>query len=161
MASEQSAGSADPHVSDYRLAPLVVARFVGASLVGVALLMFVGTALVAVLEWPADLLVALLVLAVAGVFALAWWLRSRVAVVHLDSTGYRVRMVRGAGTTAAAWSEVTELATVTTRGIPCVVLRLADGRTTTIPVEVLTGDREAFVRDLRAHLQRGEGLRPL
>lgn len=155
------AGPPDPTASDYRLAPLVVARFVGASLVALALLMFAGTALVAVLGLPPDLLVVLLVLAVAFVFGLAWWLRSRVAVVHLDASGYRVRLVRGAGVTAAAWSEVTELATVTLRGIPCVVLHLADGRTTTIPVEVLTGDREEFVRDLAGHLQRGQGLRPL
>jgi hypothetical protein len=151
----------DPAVSDYRLAPLVVARFVGASLVGLAVLMFAGTALVAVLDLPPDLLVVLLGLGVTLVFTLGWWLRSRVAVVHLDATGYRVRFVRGAGATAAGWSEVTELATVTSRGIPCVVLHLADGGATTIPVEVLAGDREEFVRDLQAHLQQGQGLRPL
>ena len=40
-----------------------------------------------------------------------------------------------------------------------VVLRLRDGRTTTIPVEMLAMDREAFARDLQEHLQRGQGLR--
>jgi hypothetical protein len=151
----------DQAVSDYRLAPLVVARFVGASLVGLAVLMFAGTALVALLGLPPDLLVVLLALGVALVFTLGWWLRSRVAVVHLDAAGYRVRFVRGVGTPAAAWSEVTELATVTSRGLPCVVLHLAGGGATTIPVEALAGDREVFVRDLQAHLQRGQGLRPL
>jgi hypothetical protein len=42
-----------------------------------------------------------------------------------------------------------------------VVLHLRDGRTTTIPVAALAADREEFVRDLQAHLQRGHGLRPL
>ena len=46
-------------------------------------------------------------------------------------------------------------------GIACVVLHLRDGRTTTIPVAALAADREEFVRDLQAHLQRGHGLRPL
>ncbi len=36
-----------------------------------------------------------------------------------------------------------------------VVLRLRDGRTTTIPVEMLAVDRESFVRDVQQHLQRG------
>jgi hypothetical protein len=42
-----------------------------------------------------------------------------------------------------------------------VVLRLRDGRTTTIPVQMLAVDREAFVRDVQDHLQRGHGLRKL
>ena len=41
------------------------------------------------------------------------------------------------------------------------VLRLRNGGTTTIPVDVLAGDREAFVRDLQRHLTDGQGLRPL
>jgi len=36
-----------------------------------------------------------------------------------------------------------------------VVLRLRDGRTTTIPVEALAADREAFARDVRLRLARG------
>ena len=45
--------------------------------------------------------------------------------------------------------------------VACVELRLRDGRTTTIPVGVLAVDREEFVRELQARLQRGHGLRPL
>ena len=41
------------------------------------------------------------------------------------------------------------------------VLRLREDRSTTIPVTALEGDREEFVRDLQAHLQHGQGLRPL
>ena len=54
-----------------------------------------------------------------------------------------------------------EAVTATPQGLPVVVLRLVDGRTTTIPVTLLDVDREQFVRDLQAHLQRGQGLRPL
>jgi len=42
-----------------------------------------------------------------------------------------------------------------------VELRLKDGRATVIPVGVLAVDREEFVRELQARLQRGHGLRPL
>jgi hypothetical protein len=45
--------------------------------------------------------------------------------------------------------------------VPCVVLRLRDGGTTTVPVGVLAVDREQFVRELQEHLQRGHGLRRL
>ena len=45
--------------------------------------------------------------------------------------------------------------------VPCVALRLRDGRTTTIPVGVLGIDKDEFVRELQDRLQRGQGLRPL
>ena len=37
----------------------------------------------------------------------------------------------------------------------CVVLALRDGRTTTVPVSVLAGDRDEFVARLRALLREG------
>jgi hypothetical protein len=144
----------------YPLAPIVVARFVGLGLVAVAVLMFAGTALVAVLELPADLLVVLIVVVLVAVAGLAWWLRSRAWVLRCDTDGYAVRLVRGAGVAQARWTEVEDAVTTTRHGIPCVVLRLRDGRTTTIPVGVLAVDKEAFVRDLQDRLQAARGLRP-
>jgi hypothetical protein len=81
----------------------------------------------------------------------------RAYVVHLGEDGYQVRMVRGAGVRAARWVEVESAVTATPRGIDCVVLRLRDGRTTTIPVQVLAADREDFIRDVRAHLEGSSG----
>lgn len=147
--------------SDYRLAPLLIARFVGLSLVLLAVVLFGSTALVAVLDLPADLLVAILVLGVVGVFTLAWVLRSKAYVVRCDTDGYRVRFIRGAGAMHALWTDVADAATASPRGIPCVVLHLTDGRRTTIPVQALAVDREEFVRELQAHLERGQGRRPL
>lgn len=82
-------------------------------------------------------------------------------VVRLADDSYSVRRIRGAGVTQARWTEVEDAVTADVAGSPCVVLRLRDGRTTTIPTDVLAGDREAFVRDLQEHLQRGHGLRRL
>lgn len=161
MSSDQPDPTSASAVSDYRLAPLVVARFVGMSLVGLALVMFVGTAVVATSGLNGDVLVVVLLVGVAGVFGLAWWLRSRAYVVRLGVDGYRVRLVRGAGVMEASWKDVENAATAEPRGLPCVVLHLVDGRTTTIPMDALIADREAFVRDLQDHLQRGQGLRPL
>lgn len=147
--------------SDYRLSPALNARLMGLLLVILAVLLFAVTALVAVFHLPPDLLVLFAVLSVVGVFGTGYVLTRRLYVVRLDEAGYRVRLIRGAGVTAAAWKDVEDAATCSPRGIPCVVLRLRDGRTTTIPVAALAVDREEFVRDLQAHLQRGQGLRPL
>lgn len=146
--------------SDYRLSPAFGARLVGLLVVGLALLVFVATGVVAVLNLHTLVLVPVALAGVAGIFVLGALLR-RTPVVHLDDTGYRVRLVRGAGVREARWTEVQDAVTATARNLPCVVLRLIDGRTTTVPMEALDADRDAFVRDLRAHLQRGQGLRPL
>ncbi|MEP9362812.1 hypothetical protein ABLE68_07600 [Nocardioides sp. CN2-186] len=147
--------------SDYRLAPAVGARVVGGMLVGLAALLFAATALVAVLGLPVDALVVLTLVGVVALFVAGYVITARLAVVHLGAEGYRVRLVRGAGVKAAAWTEVTEAVTASPGGLPVVVLKLTDSRTTTIPVTILAADREEFVRDLQAHLKRGQGLRPL
>lgn len=146
--------------SDYRLSPAFGARLVGLLVVCLAVLVFLATAVVAVLNLHTVVLVPVALVVVAVIFALGAVLR-RTPVVHLDDTGYRVRLVRGAGVRQAGWREVEDAVTASPRDIPCVVLRLVDGRTTTIPVAALDADREEFVRDLQAHLQRGQGLRPL
>ena len=147
--------------TDYRLAPAVVARFLGLALVGLALVLFAGTAVVALTGLPLDLIVVVVLLGVVGCVGLGWWLRSRAWVLRCDDEGYRVRLVRGAGTTRARWSQVEDAVTTHRHDVACVQLRLRDGGTTTIPVGVLAVDREQFVRELQARLQRGHGLRPL
>jgi hypothetical protein len=149
-----------PDETAYHLAPAVAARVVGGLLVVLALLLAVGTLVVAVAGLPLGVLVALVLVGVAGVVGVHLATR-RVPVVRFDRAGYRVRWVRRAGVTAAAWTEVTEAVTAGADRVPVVVLRLGEDRSTTIPVTVLDVDREQFVRDLQAHLQRGHGLRPL
>ena len=144
-----------PAASDYRLAPLLIARFVGLYLVLLAVVVFVATAVVATSDLPGDALVVLLVLGLVGLFVMAWVLRSRVTVVHLDEAGYRVAMVRGAGVKQARWTDVEDAVTVAPRGFPCVVIRLRDGGSTTIPVQALAADPENFARDVRARLRAG------
>jgi hypothetical protein len=146
-----------PAVSDYRLAPLVFARLVGAYLVVFALLLLAGSVLIGVLDWSADLLVAVLGVGLLGLIGLAWWLRSRLSVVRLTSHGYRVRMVRAAGVTEARWTEVEDAVAAAPREVECVVLRLKDGRSTTIPVQLLAADKDDFARDVRARLRQAAG----
>jgi len=143
----------------YRLAPQVAVRLLGAGLVLVALVVIAATLLVALLPVPGVVLLVVVVLALGGLAGAAWWLRSRAWVLRLDDRGYVVRLVRGAGVTRARWDEVEEAVAALPQGRPCVVLHLRDGRTTTIPVEAVAGDREQLARDVRARLRQG-GVRP-
>ena len=149
--------SADTTV--YRLAPAVAARVLGPVLVGVAALILVSTVLIAVVDLHSAWLlvpVALTLLVLVG----TWWTwRQKGWIARFTAEGYRVQWVRGVGAASARWKDVEDAVTTTVADSPVVVLRLRDGRTTTIPVEMLAADREAFVRDVQARLQHGHGLR--
>ncbi|QWZ07574.1 hypothetical protein KRR39_19415 [Nocardioides panacis] len=149
--------------SNYRFAAPFVVRLLGLglALVGVLVLLLAGVVLAASLP-AAVLSVGLVVAVVVALLVLAGVaaLRRRV-VVRLDAGGYRVRSVRGAGVREARWKDVEDVTSPTVEGQRCVVLRLRDGRTTTIPVDVLAGPADAFVRDLQQHLDTGHGYRRL
>jgi hypothetical protein len=140
--------------SDYRLSPALAARLLGVSLVVWGGLVFVATAVVVLFAVPPVVLSIVVVVCLVGVFATGWFLTRSTYVVRLDADGYHVRFVRGAGVTRARWTEVEDAVTTFVAGAPCVVLRLRDGGSTTIPVEVLAGDRDEFVQEVRAHLDR-------
>jgi hypothetical protein len=59
------------------------------------------------------------------------------------------------------WKDVEDMLATTVAGDRVVVLRRRDGRTTTIPVGILAGSPDDFVRDLQQHLDRGHGYRPI
>jgi hypothetical protein len=145
----------------YRLAPAVAARLLGVVLCVVAVLILLSTVLIAVVDLHTVFLlvpVGITLVVLVG----AWWLwRTKGWVARLTPEGYRIQWVRGVGAASGRWKDVEDAVTTTVADAPVVVLRLRDGRTTTIPVEMLAVDRESFVRDIQAHLQRGHGLRKL
>ncbi len=145
--------------SDYRLSPALGARLVGLLIVALAVLMFLVTGVVAVLNLHTLVLVPAALAVLAVVFAVGALVRGA-TVVHLDDEGYRVRLIRGAGVKQAAWTDVREAVAANPRGVRCVVLRLRDDRTTTIPVDAVAADRDAFARDVREHLRRANRRRP-
>lgn len=144
--------------SDYRVSRPLAVRMLGVLLVAVGAAVVLLTLAVAVLALPVTVLAAGVLVAVVVVLVAALLVR-RTTVVRLDQTGYRVRAVRGAGVTEARWTDVEDVVTATVTGERCVVLRLRDGGTTTVPVRLLAADPDEFVRDLRAHLDRGHGYR--
>jgi hypothetical protein len=155
-APEPAAAPAD---LSYGLAPTLRARLMGAALAGLGVLLVVVSVLVFAAGLPLDLLSALVVVVLVAVFVLGFLLSRRWYVVHLDPTGYRVRFVRGAGVAAARWVDVHDLVTATVGGSRCVVMRLRDGRSTTVPVDLVAGDPEELVRELGRRLAAAHGGR--
>ncbi len=150
-----------PPTSAYRLAPALVVRLMGAAMVTAGLLLLVLTVLVIALDLPTAVLSVGVVALVLVVLATGWLLRRRASVVRLDESGYQVRWVRGAGVAHGRWKDVEDVLATTVAGERCVVLRRRDGSTTTIPVDILAGSADDFVRDLQQHLNRGHGYRRL
>lgn len=148
-----------PVATDYRFSPAITARLLGATLLALGVLATVGTLLVIWLDLHSGVVLALTVIVLGCIIALMVW--SNGWVVRLTEEGYQIRRIRGAGVKAARWKEVEDAVTTERVGTPCVELRLRDGRTTTIPVEVLHVNREVFAHTVAEHLERGHGITPL
>lgn len=133
----------------------------GFFLVALGAVVFLLTALVGLFSLPVVVLAVGVVLSVAAIFVVGFLLTRRTAIVRLEDTGYQVRFIRGAGVKQARWTDVEDVVATTVAGERCVVLRLRDGRTTTVPVRALAGNPDDFIRDLQDHLNRGHGYRRL
>ena len=146
-------------VVDYDVAPQVRARVMGAFLVLLGVLVCLTTVVVSLLQLPLGVMSVLVVLAVVAVLGGGLLLARRTYVVRADADGYRVRLVRGAGVRAARWQDVEDVVATRVAGARCVQLRLRNGGTTTIPVDVLAIDGDDFVRELQNRLDHGHGYR--
>jgi hypothetical protein len=147
--------------SDYRIASALLVRVVGAGFVigglPVLLLVLLGGAL----GWPVTSLLLVIVVAWLLGLGIAVVVPRVAPVVRLDDVGYAVRWVRGAGVRRGRWKDVEDVVATTVEGARCVTLRRRDGTATVIPVDILAGSTDAFVRDLQHHLNRGHGYRPV
>lgn len=144
---------------DYGLPAQLRARLMGIFLACIGVTLLVVTIVVIAFDLSADVLGGLVVLTVVGIFTLGFLLGRRWYVVRLDSLGYQVRFVRGSGQAKARWVDVADLATNEVHGAKCVVLRLRNGASTTIPVDLIEGDKEEFVDELRRRLGAAPGRR--
>jgi hypothetical protein len=137
----------------YRLAPALGARLVGRSLVSLAVVVVVAT-VVGVAIGAGWLLAGWVTLVgLALVAGWAWYLVRRAWAVRLTPEGYAVRLLGGIGVAAASWSQVDEVLAASPGGRPCLVLRLDDGRMTTLPMAALAGDADAVAHDVRRRVR--------
>ena len=120
-------GPAGPTV-EYRLSSAAVLRMLGAALVALGVLTVAGSLLVALTDLSALPLVLVLAFVVVAVVVVAAYLRFGTLVLRSTAEGYRIRLVRGAGVTEGRWSSVEDAVTTTRHDVPCVMLRLRDGR---------------------------------
>jgi hypothetical protein len=148
-------------VSEYRFAQALLVRSLGALLAVVGVLIFTVAVLVELAGLPGVALAVAVALCLLAVVVFAVWLSRFGTIVRFDPEGYQVRMLRGAGVRSARWSDVEDSVTSTSAGQDCIVLRLRDGRTTTVPVSVLDATPQQFVDDLRSRLNKGRGYRKL
>jgi len=145
---------------DFRLAPAIGVRFVGAAFVSIAAVVIVLTLVAAAVKVPFIWILGLAALAALGAVALGVALRS-VPAVRMDEDGYVVHWLRGTGVRRASWTDVEEANTASQDGVDCVVIQLTGARTTTIPMLALAVPRDEFVSVLRDQLKRARPTRPL
>jgi len=146
---------------DYGLARAVRARLLGSLLTVIGGVVLVVSLVAALADVPRAAIAGLLVLGLVGLAVTGALLGPRWYVVRLDDIGYRIRFVRGAGRAQARWTDVLDVTTAVASGTPCVVLRLRDGGSSTVPVDLIEGDREDFVDELRRRLDGAHGYRRL
>lgn len=147
--------------TDYRFATPVLVRSMGTALVLIGLVVIAVGVAVSVLGLPTVVLTTALVVAVLLVVGVGLLATRAGWLVQLDDAGYRVRWLRGAGVKQARWQQVEDVVTASIAGHDCVVVRLRDGGTTTIPVEVLDASAATFIEDLSGRLDKGRGYRRL
>jgi uncharacterized membrane protein len=147
--------------SAYRISSPLLVRILGVGLVAAGVLVLAVVVVGALLSWPVGTLLTVVAVLWVVLAALVLVVPRLAPVVRLDDVGYRVRWVRGAGVRNGRWKDVEDVVATTVAGARCVVLRRRDGGSTTIPVDVLAGSSDEFVRDLQQHLNRGHGYRPV
>ena len=145
--------------SDYRLSPALTARLLGVTLVAMGVLVALVTGGVLVFDLHSAFLLVPAVFVVVAVSALIVW--SSTWVLRLGEEGYQVRRLRSSGTPAARWRDVEDFVSTEVEGTPCLVLRLRDGRATTLPLAALHADGRELAHVIAGHLSRAHGLRKL
>lgn len=145
--------------SDYRLSPALTARLLGVTLVVMGVLVALVTIGILVFNLHSVFLLVPAAFVVVAVSVLIVWSNSW--VLRLGEDGYQVRRLRSAGTPAARWRDVEDMVSTEVEGTPCLLLRLRDGRATTLPLGALHADANELARTIAAHLNRAHGLRKL
>lgn len=143
------------------LAPALRARILGAGIVAVAVVLLALVLLAWLLSLPGVVVTLVVVVVVVALAALLGLLLPAHWVLRLDEDGYRIRVLRSAQAMSARWSDVLDVRVATVDGVRCSVIRLRDGRTSTLPVDVLGGDPEELVHVIAAQLDRTHGYKRL
>ncbi|MDX6318078.1 MAG: hypothetical protein QOD35_1478 [Nocardioidaceae bacterium] len=143
--------------TSYRLDPAVLLRVAGSLLVVLGLACVV--VVVTVGSSPLLLVLAALTVLLVVVGAVATLRPPR--ILTLSDRGFRVSLVRGAGTTSASWDDVESVDSGVVRGTPAIVLALTGGRSTVVPLSLLGRRNVDAQRDIHNRLNDAYGYRHL
>jgi hypothetical protein len=143
--------------TSYRLDPAVLLRVAGSLLVVLGLACVV--VVVTVGSSPLLLVLAALTVLLVVVGAVATLRPPR--ILTLSDRGFRVSLVRGAGTTSASWDDVESVDSGVVRGTPAIVLALTEGRSTVVPLSLLGRRNVEAQRDIHNRLNDAYGYRHL
>lgn len=155
------ASVADAGPVDFAFAPSLRLRLLGSGLVAIGTVVLLGALATWLVGLSSLVMSGLVLLALVGVVALCLLLGVRHWVLRLDEHGYRVRGLRSAQARSARWTDVLDVQATTVAGHRCVVLRLRDGRMTTLPGDAIEGGPVRIAETISAHLDRGHGYRRL
>jgi len=151
--------------TDYRLARAHGVAVLGRLAVVAGLLVGLAVALGAVADPPPLVWVPVAVLlGLAGLLTVVAGVRvlRPPMLLHLDDQGFRLRVLRGAGPTSAAWAEVEGVRRERLTPGPSLVIALSRGRRTVVPLHLVDGGPQTVDRldaDLRTRLDRAHGQR--
>ncbi|MBA2559127.1 MAG: hypothetical protein H0V07_04440 [Propionibacteriales bacterium] len=93
--------------------------------------------------------------------AACWFFVRPPRVLELTEDGYRVHHLRGGGVAAARWAEVQSVDARSSAAGAVLVVDLADGRSSVVPVSLLGSRAEEAQRDMHGRLNRAYGYRSL
>jgi hypothetical protein len=96
-----------------------------------------------------------------GLLRALWRLARPPVGIRLDATGYAVDSLVGAGTRAAAWTDVVRVESVDRGGEVGAVVHLRDGTTTRIVARMVAEPMPTWLRDFHIRLDLAHGQRPL
>ncbi len=161
MSTPDSQPAGDPGAGrvDFAFAAPLRFRLLGAGLLSIGTVVLLGALVTWLFDLSSRVMSGLVLLALVGVAVLGLLLGVRHWVLRLDQHGYRVRALRSAQARSARWTDVLDVQATTVAGHRCVVLRLRDGRTTTLPGDVIEGGPTRLAETITAHLDRGHGYR--
>lgn len=113
--------------------------------------------LTAIFDLPRAVLTVVVMVVAVVVIVVGYVGWRRPVLVRLDRTGYQLSWLPRAGAKKARWADVEYVVTgfvplVEGRSEAVVVIRLAAGQSSTIPVNLLAGSADDFARDIRSHL---------
>lgn len=133
-------------------------RLLGGLLILASVLLLLVVALIAIFDLPRLVLTIAVVGVAAIVVGVGVFAGRRPVMVRLDETGYQLSLLPKAGVQRARWSDVEDVVTGFAplpdgSSQAVVVIRLAAGQTTTIPVNLIQGSADDFARDIQARLR--------